>query len=94
LFTSIQVAEEIEDLIAQMNDLKVLEAETYKEAKTLRDLLDAKLKSVGNLVHDSVPISDDEVKITTLELFLSLPIFIVHSQVPTGSEKKYFFLCH
>ena len=44
-----------------MNDLKVLEAETYKEAKVLRDLLDSKLKSVGNLVHDSVPISNDEV---------------------------------
>ena len=77
--TIIQVAEEIEDLVAQMNDLKVLEAETYKEAKNLRDLLNAKLKSVGNLVHDSVPVSDDEVKCATLKNVLFLPICIVCS---------------
>ena len=59
-----------------MNDLKVLEAETNKEAKNLRDLLDSKLKSVGNLVHDSVPISNDEVikQLSPLLFFANMPI--------------------
>ena len=56
-----QISEDIEDIVSQMNNLKVLEADTSKEAKRLRELLDLKLKSVGNLVHDSVPISNDEV---------------------------------
>ncbi|KAH7445029.1 hypothetical protein KP509_02G103200 [Ceratopteris richardii] len=54
------VAEEQEELIRQMKELKVLEAETNKEAKELHKTLMEKLRQVGNLVHDSVPISDDE----------------------------------
>eukprot|EP00250_Pteridium_aquilinum_P021276 c2507_g1_i1 orf=151-1584(+) len=55
-----KVAEEKEELIKQMKDLKVLEAETNKEAKEKNRILIEKLKSVGNLVHDSVPVSDNE----------------------------------
>ncbi|MCO5549983.1 hypothetical protein L7F22_003460 [Adiantum nelumboides] len=56
-----KVAEEREELIKQMKELKVLEAETNKEAKEKYKILIEKLKLVGNLVHDSVPVSDDEV---------------------------------
>lgn len=36
-------------------------AEKQEEVKAAKAELDAKLMTIGNLVHDSVPISNDEV---------------------------------
>ena len=52
------------------------EADTSKEAKRLRELLDLKLKSVGNLVHDSVPVSDDEVLLFISGCHIWLSLFL------------------
>ena len=64
-----------------MNDLKVLEADTSKEAKRLRELLDLKLKSVGNLVHDSVPVSDDEVRLFISGCHILGSLFFLHENM-------------
>eukprot|EP00249_Psilotum_nudum_P013410 c24313_g1_i1 orf=192-1334(+) len=53
--------EDASEFIGQVKDLQKSEAEKNIEAKELKDLVDSKLKIVGNLVHDSVPVSDDEI---------------------------------
>jgi seryl-tRNA synthetase len=57
----LQAKEDVTDLLAQ-------KAELEKEKKTLIDsaaekeaALKTKVKSIGNIVHDSVPVSDNEV---------------------------------
>ncbi|KAJ3682586.1 hypothetical protein LUZ60_015159 [Juncus effusus] len=48
------------ELINRAKDIKRQIEEEQKELKAVKDLLNSKRETVGNLVHDSVPISDDE----------------------------------
>lgn len=48
-------------MIKNTEDNKRLGAEKDVEVKEALERLNSKLESIGNLVHDSVPVSDDEV---------------------------------
>ncbi|KAJ3682585.1 hypothetical protein LUZ60_015158 [Juncus effusus] len=48
------------EVINSTNDFKTQQEEKQKEVQAAKDLLDSKLETIGNLVHDSVPISNDE----------------------------------
>ncbi|PON80144.1 Serine-tRNA ligase, type [Parasponia andersonii] len=52
--------EQTEDLIENANRKKVLIAKKKAEVEEIRAMLYNELEKVGNLVHDSVPISNDE----------------------------------
>ncbi|KAI8945509.1 seryl-tRNA synthetase [Xylaria longipes] len=52
--------EAIDDLLAQKDEITQRRAAQEKAAAELQQKLDAKLKTVGNYVHDSVPVSTTE----------------------------------
>lgn len=51
------------EMIASTNENKRLTAEKEVEVRDAWTALKSRLEIVGNLVHDSVPISDDEVRV-------------------------------
>jgi len=52
--------ENADDLIAQTSDVKALIATNESETADLEEQRDALLRNLGNIVHDSVPVSDKE----------------------------------
>ena len=52
--------EDASELVTQKKRLEVKKEELVVEAKTMEDAWKAKLVSIGNLVHDSVPVSNNE----------------------------------
>jgi seryl-tRNA synthetase len=49
------------EVISSTNENKKQTAEKEEEVQAAKAALDAKLDVVGNLIHDSVPVSNDEV---------------------------------
>ncbi|KAJ0974163.1 hypothetical protein J5N97_016128 [Dioscorea zingiberensis] len=52
--------EDATEMIKSTNENKKLSAEKEIEVQEAKALLDSKLEKIGNLVHDSVPVSNDE----------------------------------
>ena len=44
------------------NEIKERLAATEAEVRRIKIMLDTKLMAIGNIVHESVPISDNEVR--------------------------------
>lgn len=67
-----QAKENADDLLQQKVELEK-EHKALLESATEKDrLLQAKVKSIGNYVHDSVPISDNEV--INASVWIQLPL--------------------
>jgi seryl-tRNA synthetase len=50
------------ELIQSTEEIKTRLAAKEAEVQEAKTTLDAKLVTIGNIVHDSVPVSDDEVR--------------------------------
>ncbi|RYR04811.1 hypothetical protein Ahy_B06g084586 isoform C [Arachis hypogaea] len=55
-----RAGEDATNIITQSEETKKLIADKELEVRDTFKLLNSKLESIGNLVHDSVPVSDDE----------------------------------
>lgn len=64
-----QSGEDASELINSTEEIKQLTAEKEIEVQEARAALYSKLEIIGNLVHDSVPISNDEVCMTLYMVF-------------------------
>ena len=51
-----------DELMESTNKIKERLAATEAEVRSIKIRLDAKLMAIGNIVHESVPISDKEVR--------------------------------
>jgi hypothetical protein len=77
-YRSTQAKENADDLLAQKKDLDA-EAAALKEKEIAAEAeLRKKANRIGNLVHDSVPVSDDEVRSFFLCLRITLLFFFSH----------------
>lgn len=56
-----QAKEDATEMINSTNENKKLTAKKEIEVQEAKAVLDSKLETIGNLVHDSVPVSNDEV---------------------------------
>jgi seryl-tRNA synthetase len=56
-----KAGEDTSEMIKNTEDNKKSAAEKEAEVREVLKQLNAKLEIIGNLVHDSVPVSDDEV---------------------------------
>jgi len=69
-----QKKENADDKIAQKSAMEIEITEAGKASDALEALRDKKLKLIGNLVHDSVPVSKNEVR-AAIVYFLVRPSF-------------------
>ena len=58
-----QAKEDATEMINNTNENKKLTVEKEIEVQQAKAALDSKLETIGNLVHDSVPVSNDEVRL-------------------------------
>lgn len=56
-----QSGQDASEFIKKTDEIKQISADKEVEVKEAWAALKSKLEIVGNLIHDSVPISDDEV---------------------------------
>jgi seryl-tRNA synthetase len=52
----------VQELMESTNQIKERLATTEAEVRGIKIMLDTKLMAIGNIVHESVPISDHEVR--------------------------------
>ena len=52
----------VKELMESTNEIKERSATTEAEVRRIKIMLDTKLMAIGNIVHESVPISDNEVR--------------------------------
>lgn len=64
-----QAGKDASELIKSSDEKKQLTAEKEIEVQEAQAALSSKLELIGNLVHDSVPISNDEVCMTLYMVF-------------------------
>lgn len=64
-----QSGKDASELIKSTDEIKQKTAEKETEVQEARAALYSKLEIIGNLVHDSVPISNDEVCMTLYVVF-------------------------
>lgn len=64
-----QAGKDASELIKSSDEKKQLNAEKEIEVQEAQAALSSKLELIGNLVHDSVPISKDEVCMTLYMVF-------------------------
>ena len=71
-FDSLKAKEDATELLEQKQELEKEKKAIVQSATEKETLLQSKIKSIGNLVHDSVPVSDNEVQRTFRIHFLPL----------------------
>ena len=59
---SLQKKQDATELIQSTEEIKGRLAAKETEVQEAKTTLDAKLVTIGNIVHDSVPVSNDEVR--------------------------------
>ena len=65
--------EKADDMIETANKNKKLTAEKEVEVEEIRKLLYKELEKVGNLLHESVPVSNNEVILKLVSISHSFP---------------------
>lgn len=58
-----QAKENADDLLKEKNEVETQIATEKKKADDAQDVLQAKVNKIGNIVHDSVPVSQTEVSL-------------------------------
>lgn len=54
--------QKVKELMESANEIKERLAATEAEVQHIKIMLDTKLMAIGNIVHESVPISNNEVR--------------------------------
>uniref|UniRef100_A0A7S1QH77 serine--tRNA ligase n=1 Tax=Alexandrium catenella TaxID=2925 RepID=A0A7S1QH77_ALECA len=81
-----------EDLVAQKEKLEEESAALDKESDKLLELRDKKLGSIGNIVHDSVPVSQDEDKDNRVDGMWGVPRSFEGIKYQTNGFRPHFEL--
>lgn len=63
-------------MISSTEETKKLIAAKELEVQEAKSTLDSKLETIGNLIHDTVPVSNDEVEIQHSGVFVFLFYFM------------------
>lgn len=86
--------DQCEDLIAKKNGLEAEAGELEKGADALLEQRDKKLNGIGNLVHDTVPISKDEEKDNKVVSLWGVPRSFAGIPYQTNGFRPHFELLH
>ena len=70
-------AKDATDAIKGTNDHKKKMGEKDEEVKAAKAELDAKLMTIGNIVHESVPVSNDEVSYSVRRSMIQLIVWLM-----------------
>lgn len=78
----VQAKENADDLLTRKKDMEKEQKEVESLGEQKDELLQKKLKTIGNYVHDSVPISDNEVS-----FWRALPSRLLTKAMTSGPER-------